>query len=212
MQGLHEDNSESGQFLCLSSKIMSIPPLCDASPHRSESKPVDPTSRSAVSIDLPRVGRVLDASAASESAQLPGQDAPFSKASLSPPHQDTGLSSERITAFSKMVVPLDIDVPKILLNAGILSYVMFTAKMLWRLSVMFRSQPHGLAVGFLLPTVATYAFVWRYSLGKFDATKPGIPQAAVDVTILAVISCAGDWGAMAFLAYTFGTKYLTAST
>ncbi|KAJ3838279.1 hypothetical protein F5878DRAFT_661349 [Lentinula raphanica] len=185
---------------------MSSTPLCKTSPH-SEYKPADPISE--VSVEPP----------------LPGQENVLSQTqSLSdPPPSQTyhGLTSGHLAAL-KGLIPLNVDLPRILLNAGIFSYLTFTVKMLWKLSMMCRSRP--LAVGLLVPSVATYAFVRRYSTGKFNGTQKhaGIAQAAVDVTIFAgtfictsvvwsLISLTGDLGAMVFLVYSFGAQYLMTS-
>ncbi|KAJ3875418.1 hypothetical protein F5051DRAFT_442434 [Lentinula edodes] len=113
---------------------------------------------------------------------------------------------------------IDLGLQKILLNAGVLSYLLFVFRMLWKLSVMFRSQPHSVAVSFVVPSVATYAFVQRYTASEANETDMGILRAAVDVTILAgafictfivwsIISLIGDLGAAVFLAVTFGMRY-----
>ncbi|KAJ3817401.1 hypothetical protein F5880DRAFT_1618307 [Lentinula raphanica] len=198
-------------------------PLRKASPH-SEYKPADPISE--VSVEPPIIGNVPETSTESESVQLPGQENPLSQTQslfdLPPPSQSYhGLTSGHLAALKKMV-PLNVDLPRILLNAGFFSYLTFTVKMLWKLSMMCRSRP--LAVGLLVPSVATYAFVRHYStMGKFNGTKQaGIPQAAVDITIFAgtfictfvvwsLISLTGDLGAMVFLVYSFGAQYLMAS-
>ncbi|KAJ3722346.1 hypothetical protein C8R42DRAFT_641753 [Lentinula raphanica] len=77
-------------------------------------------------------------------------------------------------------------------------------------------QPY--TVGFLVPSVATYVLVQRYSPGKSHESR--IFRAAVDITILAgtfictfilwsLISFMGDVGAMVLLAFSFGTRYLS---
>ncbi|KAJ3849137.1 hypothetical protein EV368DRAFT_85856 [Lentinula lateritia] len=118
--------------------------------------------------------------------------------------------------FNKLVI--DLGLQEILLNAGVLNYLFFASKMLWKLSVMFHSQPHSVAVGFVVPSVATYAFVQRYTAGEANETGMVILQAAVDATVLAgtfictfvvwsIISLIGDLGAAVFLAITFGMRY-----
>ncbi|KAJ3752705.1 hypothetical protein EV360DRAFT_75126 [Lentinula raphanica] len=75
----------------------------------------------------------------------------------------TSLKRDHLVAFKNFIL-IEIGLPKILLNAGILSYLMFTLKMLWKFMAMFRS--HLYSIGFILPSVAAYAFVQRYSPGK----------------------------------------------
>lgn len=65
---------------------------------------------------------------------------------------------------------IDLGLQKILLTAGILNYLFFVSKMLWKLSVMFHSQPHSVAVSFVVPSVAMYAFVQRYTAGEANET------------------------------------------
>ncbi|KAJ3816894.1 hypothetical protein F5880DRAFT_1618810 [Lentinula raphanica] len=161
------------------------------------------------------------------SAQTPGPTDPSWNAAASRPipQGDRGLAigqSSYFIAFKKFIL-VDIALPRILLNAGVLSYLMFTVKTFWRFLLLFRSQPYTASVGFIVPSVATYAFVQRYSPGRPNAeVGMRIPQAAVDVTILAgtfictfilwlLVSAVGDLGAMLFLVFTFGTRYLPSS-
>ncbi|KAJ3968004.1 hypothetical protein EV361DRAFT_952716 [Lentinula raphanica] len=178
---------------------------------------VDPTSRT--------TGDSAPGSMSSRSVQLPGQIDCSSKAAASPPlHQaNHGLGQPSYFIAFKKFILVDINLPGILLNAGVLSYLMFTLKTFWKFSLLFRSQPYTASVGFIVPSVATYAFVQRYSLGRPNAeVGMRIPQAAVDVTILAgtfistfilwsLLSAVGDLGAISFLAFTFGTRYLPSS-
>ncbi|KAJ3858377.1 hypothetical protein EV359DRAFT_69058 [Lentinula novae-zelandiae] len=46
------------------------------------------------------------------------------------------------TAFALDTLQL----PKILFNAGALSYLLFSIKLLWKVSTMFQSQPHVIAI------------------------------------------------------------------
>ncbi|KAJ3764235.1 hypothetical protein EV360DRAFT_65674 [Lentinula raphanica] len=154
---------------------------------------------------------------------MPGEENPSLKRTSSPLHRvKDGLNRVPLAAFKRFIL-VDINLPNILLNAGILSYLMFTVRTLWKVSTMFHSQPHTAAVGFIVPSVATYAFVQRYSPSKSDAQiVASIPQAAVDVTILAgafictyivwsLLSYIGDLGAMIFLVISFGTQYIPAT-
>ncbi|KAJ3816247.1 hypothetical protein F5880DRAFT_1619574 [Lentinula raphanica] len=104
------------------------------------------------------------------SAQLPGQaDSLLNAAPPDPLHQDDHrLSQSYFIAFKRFIL-VDIDLPRILLNAGVLSYLMFTIKTLWRVLFLFRSQPYSASVGFIVPSVAAYAFVQRYSPGRSNA-------------------------------------------
>ncbi|KAJ3978356.1 hypothetical protein F5890DRAFT_1479432, partial [Lentinula detonsa] len=76
----------------------------------------------------------------------------------------------------------------ILLDAGTLSYLIYTFKLLLKFSMMFRSQPHAVTVGFTVPSVVIYAFIQRYAPCKLEETKSTTLQAAVDVTILAALT------------------------
>ncbi|KAJ3914025.1 hypothetical protein F5877DRAFT_83202 [Lentinula edodes] len=87
---------------------------------------------------------------------------------------------------------------------------------------MFHSQPHSVAVGFVVPSVAMYAFVQRNTTSEANEAGMGILRAAVDVTILAgafictfvvwtIISVIGDVGAAVLLAVTFGMRYFISS-
>ncbi|KAJ3726419.1 hypothetical protein DFJ43DRAFT_1035481 [Lentinula guzmanii] len=76
----------------------------------------------------------------------------------------------------------------ILVDAGTLSYLIYTFKLLFKFSMMFRSQPHAVTVGFTVPSVAIYAFIQRYAPRKLEETKSTTLQAAVDVTILAALT------------------------
>ncbi|KAJ4492376.1 hypothetical protein C8R41DRAFT_919931 [Lentinula lateritia] len=109
---------------------------------------------------------------------------------------------------------------KILLNAGLLSYLLFTFRLLWKLSMRFRSQPRSVGVSFVVPSVAMYAFVQHHTVKEVNETDMGILQAAVDVTILAgtfictfvvwyIISLIGDLGAAVFIAVTLGIWYFS---
>ncbi|KAJ3770265.1 hypothetical protein FB446DRAFT_790630 [Lentinula raphanica] len=159
------------------------------------------------------------------SAQSPEQTDPSWKAAAPRPlpQGDYGPGQSRYFITFKKFILVDIALPRILLNAGVLSYLMFTLKTFWRFLLLFRSQPYTASVGFIVPSVAMYAFVQRYSPGRPNAeVGMRIPQAAVDVTILAgtfictfilwlLVSAVGDLGAMLFLAFTFGTRYLPSS-
>ncbi|KAJ3911162.1 hypothetical protein F5877DRAFT_73402, partial [Lentinula edodes] len=84
-------------------------------------------------------------------------------------------SSEHI---NKLLI--DLGLQKILLNAGLLSYLLFTFRLLWKLSMRFRSQPRSVGVSFVVPSVAMYAFVQRHTMKEVNETDMGILQAAVD--------------------------------
>ncbi|KAJ3721297.1 hypothetical protein C8R42DRAFT_722015 [Lentinula raphanica] len=86
------------------------------------------------------------------------------------------------------------------------------------LEVINNIPQSAIYVGFLVPSVATYVLVQRYSPGKSHESR--IFRAAVDITILAgtfictfilwsLISFMGDVGAMVLLAFSFGTRYLS---
>ncbi|KAJ3791573.1 hypothetical protein GGU11DRAFT_761493 [Lentinula aff. detonsa] len=111
----------------------------------------------------------------------------------------------------------------ILLDAGTLSYLIYTFKLLLKFSMMFRSQPHAVTVGFTVPSVVIYAFIQRYAPRKLEETKSTTLQAAVDVTILAgafictfivwlIFSFIGDLGAAVFLAFNFGIRFVLFSS
>ncbi|KAJ3734562.1 hypothetical protein DFJ43DRAFT_1037759 [Lentinula guzmanii] len=111
----------------------------------------------------------------------------------------------------------------ILLDAGTLSYLIYTFKLLLKFSMMFRSQPHAVTVGFTVPSVVIYAFIQRYAPRKLEETKSTTLQAAVDVTILAgafictftvwlIFSFVGDLGAAVFLAFNFGIRFVPFSS
>ncbi|KAJ3858810.1 hypothetical protein EV359DRAFT_68703 [Lentinula novae-zelandiae] len=80
-----------------------------------------------------------------------------------------------------------IRLPKILFNAGILSYLGFTIKLLWKIVKMFPGQPHAVTIGFVVPSVATFIFVQYYSPERVQVPKERNPvlKVAVDATILA---------------------------
>ncbi|KAJ3712733.1 hypothetical protein DFJ43DRAFT_1161364 [Lentinula guzmanii] len=111
----------------------------------------------------------------------------------------------------------------ILVDAGTLSYLIYTFKLLFKFSMMFRSQPHAVTVGFTVPSVAIYAFIQRYAPRKLEETKSTTLQAAVDVTILAgafvctftvwlIFSFIGELGAAVFLAFNFGIRFVLFSS
>ncbi|KAJ3779687.1 hypothetical protein GGU10DRAFT_382001 [Lentinula aff. detonsa] len=111
----------------------------------------------------------------------------------------------------------------ILVDAGTLSYLIYTFKLLFKFSMMFRSQPHAVTVGFTVPSVAIYAFIQRYAPRKLEETKSTTLQAAVDVTILAgafvctftvwlIFSFVGELGAAVFLAFNFGIRFVLFSS
>ncbi|KAH7878067.1 uncharacterized protein C8R40DRAFT_1067627 [Lentinula edodes] len=117
-----------------------------------------------------------------------------------------------------------IQLPKILFNAGILSYLGFTIKLLWKLAKMFPSQPHAVTIGFFVPSVATFIFVQYYSQERVQAPKErnAVLKVAVDATILAgafictfivwwMLSMVGEFMAVMFVAFHFGTLYLWAT-
>ncbi|KAJ3778222.1 hypothetical protein FB446DRAFT_796797 [Lentinula raphanica] len=115
------------------------------------------------------------------------KDSPSTRASSPLRHGGFRLNKDRLVMLRKFIL-IDINLPRVLLDAGILSYVMFTIKMLWKYSVMYRSQPRTAGVGFIAPSVVMYGFVQRYSPScrPNNATRIGILQAAaVEVTILA---------------------------
>ncbi|KAJ3809527.1 hypothetical protein F5876DRAFT_77687 [Lentinula aff. lateritia] len=151
----------------------------------------------------------------SQSRQSPAQSDPSLRKVLNSLSQSTTRRRSR-DYFNKLVI--DLGLQKILLNAGILSYLLFTLKMLWKLSVMFRSQSHSVTVGFVVPSVATYVFAQRNTASEVKETGMSILPAAVDVTILAgafictfavwsILSLIGDLGAAVFLAVTFAMWY-----
>ncbi|KAJ3907356.1 hypothetical protein F5879DRAFT_942128 [Lentinula edodes] len=118
------------------------------------------------------------------------------------------------------IVP-HIQLPKILFNAGMLSYLGFTIKLLWKLAKMFPGQPHTVTVGFVVPSVATFIFVQYYSPERAQASKEmnAVLKVAVDATILAgafictfivwwMLSSVGELIAVMFVAFHFGTLYL----
>ncbi|KAJ4491962.1 hypothetical protein C8J55DRAFT_485917 [Lentinula edodes] len=80
--------------------------------------------------------------------------------------------------------------PKILFNAGTLSYVLFSIKLLWKVSTMFRNQPHAVAIGFVTPGVAIFTLVQRSTskrvqvLATVEGMDSAISQIAVDITML----------------------------
>ncbi|KAJ3924440.1 MAG: hypothetical protein NXY57DRAFT_969882 [Lentinula lateritia] len=95
-----------------------------------------------------------------------------------------GLPFVAFTAFALDTFQL----PKILFNAGALSYLLFSIKLLWKVSTMFQSQPHAIALGFVPPSVVMFTFVQRYAPIQVRAEAEGmdsiILQAAIDMTIL----------------------------
>ncbi|KAH7868922.1 uncharacterized protein C8R40DRAFT_1074414 [Lentinula edodes] len=70
-----------------------------------------------------------------------------------------GLPFVAFTAFALDTLQL----PKILFNAGALSYLLFSIKLLWKVSTMFQSQPHAIALGFVPPSVLMFTLVQRYA-------------------------------------------------
>ncbi|KAJ3904019.1 hypothetical protein F5879DRAFT_922580 [Lentinula edodes] len=164
-----------------------------------------------------RIPDYLDPLLSSQSRQSPAQSDPSLRKILNSLSQST-TRRRSSDYFDKLVI--DLGLQKILLSAGILSYLLFALKMLWKLSVMFRSQSRSVAVGFVVPSVATYAFVQRNTASEANETGMGILRAAVDVTILAgafictfvvwsILSLIGDFGAAIFLAVTFGMRYFS---
>ncbi|KAJ3916910.1 hypothetical protein F5877DRAFT_80448 [Lentinula edodes] len=89
-------------------------------------------------------------------------------------------------------IPRDFLLPKVLFNVGIISYLSFSVKLLWKLSVMFQSQPHAVGVGFLVPSAAVFTFAQleRYAgdqvPGRENITEITNPilQTALDMTSL----------------------------
>ncbi|KAJ4495031.1 hypothetical protein C8J55DRAFT_484694 [Lentinula edodes] len=67
----------------------------------------------------------------------------------------------------------NLQLPKVLFNVGTISYLLFSVKLLWKLSVMFNSQPHTVGVGFLVPSAAlfTLAQLQRYSRDQVPTQK-----------------------------------------
>ncbi|KAJ3873772.1 hypothetical protein F5051DRAFT_431914 [Lentinula edodes] len=121
------------------------------------------------------------------------------------------------------IVP-HIQLPKILFNAGILSYLGFTIKLLWKLARMFPGQPHAVTIGFVVPSDTTFIFVQSYSPERVQAPKErnAVLKVAVDATILAgafictfivwwMLSIVGELIAVMFVAFHFGTLYLSLS-
>ncbi|KAJ3970593.1 hypothetical protein EV361DRAFT_869150, partial [Lentinula raphanica] len=111
---------------------------------------------------------------------------------------------------------LDVQIPKILLNAGALSYLLSTTRLLWKFAKEFGSQPHFLAVGFAVPSVAVFVFVQHTWPRQAPAEETRILQAAVEVTVLAgafvcvfivwsVLSVVGDLSAAFILALAIDT-------
>ncbi|KAJ3871886.1 hypothetical protein F5051DRAFT_445729 [Lentinula edodes] len=157
----------------------------------------------------------------SQSRQSPAQRDPSLRKVLNSLSQSSTSRRSR-DRFNKLVI--DLGLQNIVLNAGILSYLLFAFRVLWKLSVMFRSEPHSVAVGFVVPSVATYAFVQRnITTSEANEAGMGLLRAAVDVTILAgafictfvvwsIISVIGDVGAAVFLAVTFGMRHLITSS
>ncbi|KAJ3858724.1 hypothetical protein EV359DRAFT_68777 [Lentinula novae-zelandiae] len=122
--------------------------------------------------------------------------------------------------LTNSIVP-HIQLPQILFNAGILSYLGFTIKLLWKLAKMFPGQPHAVTIGFVVPSVATFIFVQYYSPERVQAPKErtAILKVAVDATILAgafictfivwwILAMVGELMAVMFVAFHFGTLYL----
>ncbi|KAH7868159.1 hypothetical protein F5879DRAFT_992466 [Lentinula edodes] len=68
--------------------------------------------------------------------------------------------SPRIAAIPSIrsLIPRDFLLLNVLFNVGIISYLSFSVKLLWKLSVMFHSQPHAVGVGFLVPSAAVFTF------------------------------------------------------
>ncbi|KAJ3897879.1 hypothetical protein F5879DRAFT_927502 [Lentinula edodes] len=164
-----------------------------------------------------RIPDYLDPLLSSQSRQSPAQSDPSLRKILNSLSQST-TRRRSSDYFDKLVI--DLGLQKILLSAGILSYLLFALKMLWKLSVMFRSQSRSVAVGFVVPSVAMYAFVQRNTASEANETGMSILRAAVDVTILAgafictfvvwsILALIGDFGAAIFLAVTFGMRYFS---
>ncbi|KAH7875432.1 uncharacterized protein C8R40DRAFT_1069448 [Lentinula edodes] len=120
--------------------------------------------------------------------------------------------------FSTDSIVPHIQLPKILFNAGILSYLGFTIKLLWKLAKMFPGQPHAVTIGFVVPSVATFIFVQYYSPERVQAPKErnAVLKVAVDAIILAgafictfivwwMLSMVGELIAVMFVAFHFGT-------
>ncbi|KAJ4468480.1 hypothetical protein C8R41DRAFT_871169 [Lentinula lateritia] len=68
----------------------------------------------------------------------------------------------------RLSIPRDFLLPTALFNVGIISYLLFSVKLLWKLSVMFHSQPHAVGVGFLVPSAAVFTFaqLQRYACNQ----------------------------------------------
>ncbi|KAJ3827544.1 hypothetical protein F5880DRAFT_1503783 [Lentinula raphanica] len=107
---------------------------------------------------------------------------------------------------------LDLQIAEFLLNAGALSYLLSTTRLLWNHAGLFRSQPHSIAVGFVVPSVAVFVFVQHKWPRQAPAEKNRILQAAVEVTVFAgacictsiawyVLSAVGDSLAAILLAF-----------
>ncbi|KAJ3859903.1 hypothetical protein EV359DRAFT_67772 [Lentinula novae-zelandiae] len=67
----------------------------------------------------------------------------------------------------------NLQLAEVLFNLGITSYLLFSVKLLWKLSVMFSSQPHAVGVGFLVPSAAlfTFAQLQRYARDQVPTQK-----------------------------------------
>ncbi|KAJ3888007.1 hypothetical protein GG344DRAFT_68346 [Lentinula edodes] len=115
--------------------------------------------------------------------------------------------------------------PKILFNAGTLSYVLFSIKLLWKVSTMFRNQPHAVAIGFVTPGVAIFTLAQRYTservqvLAAVEGMDSAILQIAEDITMLTgafvctsivwlMISVFGELIAVLLIVYHFYITYL----
>ncbi|KAJ4464152.1 hypothetical protein C8R41DRAFT_927101 [Lentinula lateritia] len=135
-----------------------------------------------------------------------------------------GSNAHRFFAFRAFASDT-LRLPNVLFNAGILSYLLFSTRLLWKVSTMFRSQPHALAIGFVTPGVVMFTLVHRYTsdpvqirvaAGSMDSA---ILQIAVDMTILTgafvctsiiwlIISVVGELVAALLIVYYFYTTYL----
>ncbi|KAJ3715818.1 hypothetical protein C8R42DRAFT_645681 [Lentinula raphanica] len=145
------------------------------------------------------------------STPLPGSKEPSFNGPSNPSDQsDSRFHRDHLLTFKKFIL-ININLPRILLNA---------VKMLWKFSMLFRSQSYTSAVGFVVPSVALYAFVQRYMPRNLKENlliteilqRTGILQAAVDITVLggcyicsfvvwSIIAFIGELGAIAFLAF-----------
>ncbi|KAH7870086.1 uncharacterized protein C8R40DRAFT_1175997 [Lentinula edodes] len=131
------------------------------------------------------------------------------------------LSGLRFVAFRAFALDT-LQLPKILFNAGALSYLLFSIKLLWKVSTMFQSQPHAIALGFVPPSVVIFTLVQRYAPIQVRAEAEGmdsvILQTAIDMTILTgaficisitwlIISVVGEFVAVMLLVYHLYTIF-----